>query len=626
MVYRKEIDGLRAIAVLVVIFFHAGLSIFDGGYVGVDVFFVISGYLITSLIIEEIDNKLFSLTNFYERRLRRLLPSLFVVMSVSIPFAWYLMSPSQMKDFFQSLIAVSLFASNFLFWKEHNYFNPDAKEKPFLHTWSLGVEEQYYFLFPLFLLIIWRYGKNYTFWTIIFITFISFILSEWGSRSNAVGNFYLLPSRVWEILCGSIAALIIQKYGIKKNNYIASIGFCLIIFSVLFYNEDIPYPSSYTLLPVIGTLAIIIFADKQTYVATYLSFKPVVKIGLISYSAYLWHQPIFAFAKIYFQNNLNIIIVFFLISLTLILANITWYFVEKPFRKRDTFNKKKIILFSSIGIIFFITVGALGLKKEVYYLKFNDFQKNFLLDKQKNLTLLKTINGKNTCFIGYNQSANTLLKNNCVRSSNKQRVILFGDSKAAQYYDALKLYEKNLNVEIMQFTGVSCRPFKNRTTNRCKEFYDVFVDKVIPNLNSKDVIIISANWSRSVNTWPKNYDLTYEKSFVEIVSKLKPIVSKVILISNSPNFKKPYELLLMQNKKTNIYIKNIDNIALSEEILEKISIDNDISLIKPHKLFCKNKKCLYFDNNKYIFLDESHFSNYGAKIVIQKTLLNEINN
>ena len=160
MNYRPEIDGLRALAVIPVILFHAGFELFSGGFVGVDVFFVISGYLITTILIEDMENNRFNILNFYERRARRILPALFFVMLVCVPFAWMWMLPSQMKDFSQSLVAVSLFASNILFWKEGGYFDSAVEEKPLLHTWSLAVEEQYYLLFPIFLFVVWRFGKK----------------------------------------------------------------------------------------------------------------------------------------------------------------------------------------------------------------------------------------------------------------------------------------------------------------------------------------------------------------------------------------------------------------------------------------------------------------------------------
>ena len=198
--YRPEIDGLRALAVAPVILFHAGFEIFRGGFVGVDVFFVISGYLITTIIIEDIENKRFSIIKFYERRARRILPALFFVMLVCIPFAWIWMYSSQMKDFSQSLVAVSLFTSNILFLRESGYFDEAAEIKPLLHTWSLSVEEQYYVIFPVFLVLAWHFGKKRVFWMIVVLAALSLLLSEWNWRNKTSANFYLATTRAWELL------------------------------------------------------------------------------------------------------------------------------------------------------------------------------------------------------------------------------------------------------------------------------------------------------------------------------------------------------------------------------------------------------------------------------------------
>ena len=200
MKYRTEIDGLRALAVVPVILFHAGFELFSGGFVGVDIFFVISGYLITSLLIEDIEKDRFSILSFYERRARRILPALFLVMLVCIPLAWTWMLPSQMQEFSHSLIAVCLFVSNILFWRETGYFGAAAEEKPLLHTWSLAVEEQYYVFFPLFLFFFWRFGKSNVFWLVVILTACSLALSEWAWRNAAMANFYLAPTRAWEAL------------------------------------------------------------------------------------------------------------------------------------------------------------------------------------------------------------------------------------------------------------------------------------------------------------------------------------------------------------------------------------------------------------------------------------------
>jgi len=358
--YRPEIDGLRALAVLPVILFHAGFELFSGGFVGVDVFFVISGYLITSLLVEDIENKRFSILHFYERRARRILPALFLVMLVCIPFAWMWMLPDQMKNFSQSLVAVSLFASNILFWKESGYFEADAIEKPLLHTWSLAVEEQYYVLFPIFLILAWRFGKNRVFWMIVVMAAISLLLSEWGWRNKATANFYLAPTRAWELFAGSIAAFIVQKQGVQKNNLLALVGFVAIIFSIFIYDETTPFPSVYALVPVIGVVLLVLYADEETLTAKLLSTKGLVGIGLISYSAYLWHQPLFAFARVRLVDNPSPLLMATLSITSIALAFLSWRFVESPFRKKNKIGKKSIFILSTFGILSALSIGVIG--------------------------------------------------------------------------------------------------------------------------------------------------------------------------------------------------------------------------------------------------------------------------
>lgn len=343
-----------------VILFHAGFDIFSGGFIGVDVFFVISGYLITNILIEDIENKRFSIVDFYERRARRILPALFFVMLCCIPFAWLWLLPSDMKNFSQSLVAVSLFSSNILFWQESGYFAAAAESKPLLHTWSLAVEEQYYVLFPLFLLLCWRFGKNSVFWMIVFFAVISLALSEWGWRNEPTANFYLAPTRAWELLAGSIAAFITQKRGVKANNILSLIGLVAILVSITIYDEQTPFPSLYALLPVAGVVLLILYGSSQTYAAKFLSNKIFVGLGLISYSAYLWHQPLFAFARVNSVSSPSTELMFVLSATSLALAYLSWRFIEAPFRNKNIIDKK--IIFWAVGFFgaFFILVGFIG--------------------------------------------------------------------------------------------------------------------------------------------------------------------------------------------------------------------------------------------------------------------------
>jgi peptidoglycan/LPS O-acetylase OafA/YrhL len=342
MQYRKEIDGLRAVAVLPVMFFHAGFERFGGGFLGVDIFFVISGYLITTIILKEKDVGTFSLVSFYERRIRRIFPALFFVLIACLPFAWLWLLPHELKNFGQSLMAVSLFISNLFFWQESDYFASDAEMIPLLHTWSLAVEEQYYVLFPLLIGVLWFIGKRKLTALLLLIAIASLAFSEWAWRHYPDANFYLLPSRAWELLAGVLAAFYAHQYPLKGKQSFSLIGLIMIIGSILLLNDKLPFPSLYTLIPVIGTVLIILFATQTTWVGKLLSTPILAGVGLISYSAYLWHQPIFVFARLQSMQELPDWQFLILILLTLLLAFVSWIFVEQPFRNKHNFTQRQI--------------------------------------------------------------------------------------------------------------------------------------------------------------------------------------------------------------------------------------------------------------------------------------------
>ena len=257
MKYRAEIDGLRALAVLPVILFHAGFEWFGGGFVGVDVFFVISGYLITTIILSEMAEDKFSIINFYERRARRILPALFFVMAACLPFAWMWLTPSLLKDFGQSLIAVSTFSSNILFWQESGYFDTAAELKPLLHTWSLAVEEQYYILFPIFLILTWRLGLKWILILLSIVFLVSLGVAQWGAYNKPFAAFFLLPTRGWELLIGVFAGFYLKYNAHLKshtvNQMLSLLGFGMIAYSIIAFDKTTPFPSLYALIPTIGT-------------------------------------------------------------------------------------------------------------------------------------------------------------------------------------------------------------------------------------------------------------------------------------------------------------------------------------------------------------------------------------
>ena len=343
-----------------VIFFHFELFNISGGIIGVDVFFVISGYLITSIILKEQKEGRFTLLNFYERRIRRIFPALFFLLFCLIPFAYLFMPPGEFLDFGQSVVATSLFSSNFLFWQEAGYFDTASFDKPLLHTWTLAIEIQYYLLFPLFMIYFRKWGTRWILSILAIVGIISILAAEWGSINKPIPAFFLLPTRGWELLIGVFAAFYLankkQNYEIFNNGITEILGFfglALIFYAVFnFDGKTTPFPGFYALIPTLGTSLIILFTTPQTLLGKLLSFKPILGTGLISYSLYLWHFPIFVFSRMSTtEQELTTFAYFILIGVSFVMAFLSWRYVEKFFRDRSKLQRKPVFFMSSILII-----------------------------------------------------------------------------------------------------------------------------------------------------------------------------------------------------------------------------------------------------------------------------------
>ncbi|WP_238365220.1 acyltransferase family protein [Mesobacterium pallidum] len=332
MKYRPEIDGLRALAVLPVILFHAGLLGVPGGFLGVDVFFVVSGFLITGILARELDAGDFSIARFYERRARRILPALVVVILATLPFAWAWMQPARLADLGRSLVGVATFTSNIQFWSGTGYFNTSAELKPMLHTWSLAVEEQFYILYPPLLWLIWKRNVALVLALIAVASLAAAIWTVGHAQSTA---FYWLHTRAWELMAGALAALWLRRLAAPSGSVAQAgslLGLAAICAAMVVFDETTPTPGAWTLVPVLGTVAVLLCAQPGTLVHKLLTLRVFVGIGLISYSAYLWHQPVFALARLRLMDAPSLPVMLGLSALSLALAGLTWWLVEQPFR------------------------------------------------------------------------------------------------------------------------------------------------------------------------------------------------------------------------------------------------------------------------------------------------------
>lgn len=656
LTYRPEIDGLRTIAVCAVILYHAKITIlghqpFKGGFVGVDIFFVISGYLITSIILKELlTTDSFSFKNFYERRIRRILPALLFVMMISLPFAWMYLLPSSFIDFSKSILYSLGFNSNFYFYYSGQQYGAESGLlKPFLHTWSLSVEEQYYILFPIVLLITFKYFRKYLIHILILGFVISIGLAEWGSRNYPSFNFYVLPTRAWELLAGSILAFFEinqnqRSRHQKLNLMLPTIGLLLIGHSILFFNDEMFHPSFYTLSTIIGVCLIIWFSNKDEMITKMLSTKLFVRIGLISYSLYLWHYPIFSFARItdFFYgdtiNKISIVLIIFIFSI------ISYYFIEKPFRNKK--NKFKIlfsIILVGISILVIINLKIIfkdGYKNRVPKIFANNFS-------EPSWKLLKSKDG-NICLNNID---------GCKFNINfNKKVFLIGDSHMASIMFDLKDKIVKNNYQFITSTYNSCVYFPefaliDRKTQQTDKFCnDDYFQKLKKTLlkEKNSIIILGGNFPVYLSgylfnnqemdfesvMWPQKYiplgkydniHNSFKKEILELSEH-----NKIILIYPIPEVGFDPNLRILnqwvrQGFPKYLDIKNITTsyenykkrVKSSFELLDSVQGDN-IYRIYPHTSFCDttiNNRCITHDNENIFYIDNNHVSFKGSEMI-----------
>lgn len=525
--YRSEIDGLRAVALIPVVLFHAGFQPFQGGFIGVDVFFVISGFLITSILIRELEDNSFTLMGFYERRARRILPILLFVTFCCIPLAWLMMLPAEYQDFSRSLVALSVFASNVLFYlEEGDYFSLNAEDKPLLHTWSLAVEEQYYLFFPVFLWLLWRFRKRYVVLVICLVCFLSLFLSElilqkFASFTKA--NFYLLPTRAWELLAGGLAAFAMSRVQIKHNSIVGTLGLIAIVLSVILFDQQTPFPGKYALVPVAGTVAIILFSDKGGWIYGLLSNRILVGVGLISYSAYLWHQPLFAFARVGSVDSPSSFLMMLLVLLTFVLALLSWKFIETPFRNRRFMSRNSFLFLCGFLLFSTFAVGLLGTMPRVYkqagahhVINFNvgnfDFNNAGLQDES--WAYMADITSDPDYFVEYNAVDKELWFK---PDQNRLNVLLVGNSHAKDMFNVF--HNAEVLKEKFQFARYGTQI--HQLTDGAG-FFDS------PNMREADIVVVVSKYN--------NEDITSMRNVIEL---LQATGKKVILVKNIFEFEEP---------------------------------------------------------------------------------------
>lgn len=626
--YRPDIDGLRAIAVLSVVTFHAFPNWVKGGFVGVDIFFVISGFLISTIIFENLEKESFSLTEFYARRIKRIFPALLLVLISSYIFGWFALLDGEYKQLGKHIAAGAGFLSNFVLWNEAGYFDNSAEMKPLLHLWSLGIEEQFYIIWPLLLWFAWC--RNYNLFVIIFVSAaISFYLNIEGIQKDVVATFYSPQTRFWELLCGSLLAWIavykndaLAKVKIKidgllvafskqsfeadgqmLSNILSLLGFAALAFSIFYINKDFSFPGKWALAPVLGAVLIISAGPHAWFNRSILSNHVAVWFGLISYPLYLWHWPLLSFTRIIEgevpSGSARIAVVVF----SIVLAWITYKFVEQPIRL-GKFSKTKIpsllVLMSVVGFIGFNTYSRDGL----------DFRhkSNLVMDEQ-------AINDERAKYWAGGLQENF--------DSAPIKVIVYGDSQGFDIYKSLKMDDR-IGIKIFQKSH-ECTSFnlpKNGLEAKAKVCQDAFARLIAsPEILKADVLIYSFYWNK--DSEPLNALENYRDALSQIKA-LNPTL-KVVFFGPKPLLGKTWISInsITNNHKSiigmNDYLNRIRWIRDDTDYVKLMSEALCVFHIDVNEVFCLDG-CQFYVDMQFAYFDQNHWTEFGAKLFLDKLI------
>ena len=477
--YRPDIDGLRAVAVLAVVFFHSGFGVVSGGYVGVDVFFVISGYLITTIIVRELAEGSFSIVGFYERRMRRILPASMVMAAVSLLVGYLVFQTEDLGNLAHSTIANSLFLSNIFFYMQTGYFDAAAELKPLLHTWSLSLEEQYYVVTPILLMLSAKFCKQKHLYFVIPLAILSFVACVVGTSENQSLTFYMLTTRGWELLIGSILAIatIPRASSEAAMRGLAAIGFLLILYSIFLFDDQTAFPGAHAALPTIGT-AILIYTGRggSTPINQLLSIRPVVFVGLISYSLYLWHWPIIVFAKYLKGVALNNVEIAAMLLAMFVLSVLSWRFVEAPFRKKRLLPRKKGLFVASLVATAALIVASLLATGDVVDREWRQWRACENVEERLS-------GDEGLCVVGDTEAAPSF--------------ILWGDSHARALNSAAKASALRLGMAGYVASKPGCPPLlgiRRQKQPECTKYNEALLSLVQQDPNIKTVVL-AAHWT-----------------------------------------------------------------------------------------------------------------------------------
>lgn len=619
MKHRRDIDGLRALAIIPVVCYHTGLKLFSGGFIGVDVFFVISGFLISRVILEDEKNGGFSYLRFYERRVRRIMPALLFVLVVTVTAApLVLRFPSDLAAFGKSVLATLFFSSNIFFWMGSGYFDASAWSKPLLHTWSLAVEEQFYIFYPF----IFVFGMRRSRELLVGLLWVGLLASVslalfLGPRSS---GFFLAPPRAWELLTGGLLAL--RKPVAVRNNWcneaLGFLGLVLIVGAVIIYTEHTPFPGWAVLPPCIGAALIIGTGESAaTLTARLLSSKAFVTVGLISYSLYLWHWPVLVFAKYPERSDIPWYAALSCIAAAVTLAVLSWRFVEEPVRRRFVLPDRGKLFFRMGGIGF--AAAAIGtflyVSQGLVWFYSPAAQKLLAFSHYAYQSVYRS----GTCFLEPGNRFSDFQQSECLKvNPSHQTILVWGDSFAADLWSGLSAEFPGEN--ILQATAASCAPVISiyAPTDACTRLREFVLQKFLPD-HHVDIVLMSARWKQS-GVDPQEVSAT-----IDAVRKVSN--AHILLVGSTVEYQKYLADLLgvgAQSGEPDLAerFRVNDNMQVDAQ-LRRIAQSKRVLYFSPLAYLCATGTCATLSaNGEPLQWDDGHFTLAGSR-VIARALKNE---
>ena len=608
--YRADIDGLRALAVVLVVLFHAGLPWVAGGFIGVDVFFVISGYLVTGLIERELEANTFSFRAFLQRRIRRLLPAALTMIFVTALVASFLLAPTSFLSFARSLAMSAAYLANVHFWLTANYFAEAAEFLPLLHMWSLAVEEQYYLVAPLLGVVAHRVLARFTsprrshLAVLAFATVVSFLFAVWSTERIPTSAFFLLPSRFWELGVGAVLALV-PSAGFRRTRSAsgaAAVGIAVIIGAALIYDSETLFPGTAAVAPVVGASLILIGGrTPATFTSSVLAHPALRWLGLRSYALYLWHWPLLVLARHAVLRPLHPHEVLGVLVVVVLVAHLSFKVIEERFRYSKSLPPFVFAFGSALGgWLFFFSVHAA-----------DGFPGRFARTEP---APAPRPTEKNPCSLSSRVVNPAWDKNDCVLKENGHaRVLLWGDSMAGHYRHGFQSVE-SVPGTIWQYTTTVCPPIEGwRSVARpaCEEFNERALKMV--EKGDFDVVVMAARWEYVVKRPGGLAGLR------ATLARLKTSGVEVVLIGQTPIFPIDPRALYVRNTSEVSFVSTTTQHAEVNIKLQSALLDG-IHFVDPSTAFCTGLTCRYFEQGQFLFDDNAHLSSEGSDAVVERAI------